>query len=63
MKLVVEVLTVLSEAVDKVTESLGLFGTVGLIVVIAQLVKFRSTISTINSAITPVLTTLSSIEF
>lgn len=63
MKLVVEVLTVLSEAVDKVTESLGLFGTVGLIVVIAQLVKFRSTISTINSAITPVLNTLSSMNF
>lgn len=63
MKLVVDGLTALSNAVDWLTDKLGLFGTIGLVVVIGHLVKFRSTLSTINTAITPVLNTLSNISF
>lgn len=63
MKLVVDGLIALSDAVDWLTDKLGLFGTVGLVVIIGHLVKFRSTISTINSAVAPVLNTLSTMSF
>lgn len=63
MKLVVDGLIALSGAVDWLTDKLGLFGTVGLVVIIGHLVKFRSTISTINSAVAPVLNTLSTMSF
>lgn len=63
MKLVVDGLTSFSEAVDWLTGRLGLFGTAGLLVAIGYLIKFKSTISTINSSVTPVLNTLSTMEF
>lgn len=63
MKLVVDGLLALSDAVDWLTDKLGLFGTVGLVVIIGHLIKFRSTISTINSAVAPVMSTLSNMSF
>ena len=63
MKLIVEVLIFFSEIVDGLTESLGLFGTAGLAVVIGHLFKFRSTLKTIETAVAPVLNTLSTMSF
>ena len=63
MKMVVDGLIALSDAVDWLTDKLGLFGTIGLVVVISHLVKFRSTISEINTAVAPVLNTLSGMTF
>ena len=49
--------------VDTLTEHLGLFGSVGLVVAIAGLVKFRSTLESLTSVVTPVVQQLSNLEF
>lgn len=54
MKLVVDALTLISTGVDKLTESLGLFGTIGLVGAIALIRKFRAEMSMIQSTVTPV---------
>ena len=63
MKSVIEVLQIISNVVDTLTEHLGLFGSVGLVVAIAGLVKFRSTLESLTSVITPVVQQLSNLEF
>ena len=63
MKGVVEVLQIISNVVDTLTEHLGLFGSVGLVVAIAGLVKFRSTLESLTSVVTPVVQQLSKLEF
>lgn len=63
MKGVIEVLQIISNVVDTLTEHLGLFGSVGLVVAIAGLVKFRSTLESLTSVVTPVVQQLSKLEF
>ena len=63
LKLVIEALTTLSNLIDALTSKLGLFGTVTLAGVIGWLVRVRSAMSAINTAITPVLQTVANINF
>lgn len=63
LKLVVDGLTALSELIGALTGQLGLFGTVGLVVAIAGLIRFSSTLKSVNSAVTPVLQTLAGVSY
>lgn len=63
IKGVIEVLQAVSNVVDTLTEHLGLLGSVGLVVAIAGLVKFRSTMESLTSTVTPVVQQLSNLEF
>lgn len=63
LKAVIGVLQTISNVIDTLTEHLGLFGSVGLVVAIAGLVKFRSTMESLSSTVAPVVQQLSSLEF
>lgn len=58
MKLVVDGLIAISGAVDKLTETFGLFGSVGLISFISLLVKFRTTMASLKDTVLPVVNTI-----
>ena len=63
IKAVVGVLQTVSNVIDTLTEHLGLFGSVGLVVAIAGLVKFRTTMESLTSTVAPVVQQLSNLEF
>lgn len=63
LKAIISALTAFSDLIDNLTGSLGLFGTVGLMTVIAGLKRFQTTINSINTAVNPVLQTLSNINY
>ena len=54
MKVVIDVLSVISTAIDKLTGALGLFGTIGLVGAISLIRKFRAEMSMIQTTITPI---------
>lgn len=54
MKVVVGVLSAISNMIDQLTEALGLFGTVGLVGAILLIRKFRTEMSMIQTTITPI---------
>ena len=63
IKGVITILQTLSDMVDSLTKHLGLLGTTGLAVTIAGLFKFRSTMESLTSAVTPVVQQLSNLKF
>ncbi len=63
MKIVVEMLTALSNIVDVLTGKLGLLGSVVLVSVTSGFLRFYSTMQSMNSAVAPVIQTLSGTSF
>lgn len=63
MKGVITLLQTLSDMVDVLTKHLGLLGTTGLAVTIAGLAKFRSTMKSLTSTVTPVIQQLAELTF
>lgn len=55
LAIVIDALTTLSGAIDTLTEHTGLFGTVSLVVLMAQLNKLRSTMSLFKADVLPVV--------
>ncbi len=55
LKIAVAGLSAFSAAIDNLTQSLGLFGTVGLVTAISLLFKFRSTIGSLHTTVLPVV--------
>lgn len=63
IKGVVTILQTFSDMVDALTKHLGLLGTTGLAVTIAGLAKFRSTMKSLTSTVTPVMQQLAELTF
>lgn len=63
LKAVVDGLTAISEVIGALTGQLGLFGTVGLVVAVAGLIRFSNTLKSVNTTVAPVLQTLSGVSY
>lgn len=63
LKVVVDGLTAISEVIGALTGQLGLFGTVGLVVAVAGLIRFSNTLKSVNTTVAPVLQTLSGVSY
>lgn len=55
MKLVVDDLTAISNAVDFLTARLGLFGTIGVATAISLIVRFRASLASLQTTVMPVV--------
>lgn len=63
LKIIVSGLTAVSNVADRLTNSLGLLGTVGVAAGITGLIRLRSVMSTLTGTITPVVQALSGVSF
>lgn len=59
----VSVLQLFSSGVDRLTNSLGMLGTVGLVAAIAGFMRFRTTVNSLTNDIAPVMQVLSNVRF
>lgn len=57
---VIDALTMLSEAFDGLTKHTGLFGSVSLVLLISQFAKLKSTMGTVSTAVLPIVNAIKS---